>query len=65
MEGIQFLYSESGDKTGVLINLKKYSKIWEDFYDVLLAENRKNEPRLSFDSVKKRLKDRGRLDDKL
>lgn len=64
MEGIQFLFSDAGDKTAVLINLKKYSKIWEDFYDVLIAENRSSEPRETLEKVKKSLKAQGKLNAK-
>jgi hypothetical protein len=55
MEGIQYIVTENGDKTAVLIDLKVYSNIWEDFYDILLANSRKNEPRTSLQSVKNQL----------
>lgn len=55
MKGVQFLVDENGDKTAVLIDLKKHSELWEDFYDRALARDRENEPRESLESVKKRL----------
>ena len=61
MEGIQCLVSDKGDKTAVLIDLKKYGSIWEDFYDVLIAKKRESEPRISMDSLKKRLIKQGKL----
>jgi len=33
-----------GEKTAVLIDLKKNGDLWEDFYDVALARERSNEP---------------------
>ena len=36
MKGIQYLVDDSGDKTAVLIDLKKYNELWEDFYGSVL-----------------------------
>ena len=55
MKGIQFLFDDAGQKTAVLIDLKKNSELWEDFYDRSLAAERADEPHESFDSVKKRI----------
>ena len=55
MHGVQYLTDEQGEKTAVLIDLKKNGDLWEDFYDVALAEKRKNEPRESLESVKNRI----------
>ena len=56
MTGINFLVDDKGDKRAVMIDLKKYGKLWEDFYDTLKAKNRKNEPRESLNFVKERIK---------
>ena len=40
MEGIQFVIDESGEKTAVLIDLKKHADIWEDFYNNLTARSK-------------------------
>ena len=63
MKGIQFVTDEKGEKTAVLIDLKKYGELWEDIYDNLVAEQRANEPRETLESVKKRLRQLGKLDD--
>lgn len=55
MKGIQFLVDEHGEKTAVVIDLKDHSELWEDFHDIVLARSRKDEPRESLESVKKRL----------
>ena len=55
MKGVQFLVNENGEKTAVLIDLKKHSELWEDFYDVAVAKERDNEPLDDFEAVKKRL----------
>jgi hypothetical protein len=61
MKGIQFVVDEHGDKTAVVINLKHYSELWEDFYDSAVDEVRKKEPRESLESVKKKLALRGKI----
>ena len=61
MKGVQFVVDENGAKTAVVINLKQYSELWEDFYDSAVAEARKKEPRESLTSVKKRLMVRGKI----
>jgi hypothetical protein len=60
MKGVQFLVDDNGQKTAVVINLKRHSELWEDFYDSAVARSREQEPRESLESVKKRLSARGR-----
>ncbi len=55
MRGVQFLVDSDGEKTSVLIDLKKNARLWEDFYDVAVAKSRSKEPRESLDSVRRRL----------
>jgi mRNA interferase RelE/StbE len=47
MSGIQFVVDDKGAKKAVVIDLKKFGDVWEDFYDTLIAEGRVNEPRES------------------
>lgn len=61
MKGVQFLVDDGGRKTGVLIDLKENAELWEDFYDLAVSRERKNEPRESLASVKKRLRKLGKL----
>jgi hypothetical protein len=61
MQGIQFLVDAHGEKTAVLIDLKKYKDLWEDFYDGMIVRQRAGEPRESLGSVKARLKKQGKL----
>jgi hypothetical protein len=62
MKGIQFVTDEKGQKTAVLIDLKKYGELWEDFYDGLIAIQRADEPRESLEFVRKRLRQQEKLD---
>lgn len=61
MKGIQFMVNERGDKTSVLIDLKEHGDLWEDIYDMLIAEKRGKEPRESLAAVRKRLEKQGKL----
>ena len=61
MQGIQFVTDDKGQKVAVQINLKKFGELWEDFYDNLLFDKRRLEPREPIASVKERLKRQGKL----
>jgi hypothetical protein len=55
MHGVQYVTDEQGEKTAVLIDLKKNGDLWEDFYDVAITKKREHEPRESIESVKNRI----------
>lgn len=61
MRGIDFVTNKQGQKTAVLIDLKRHGQLWEDFYDSIVAQNRATEPRESLDTVKARLRRLGKL----
>jgi hypothetical protein len=61
MSGVQFLVDDRGQRTAVVIDLKKHADVWEDFYDVMLARKRAHEPRVSLATVKRRLIRSGKL----
>ena len=58
VKGIQFVIDGQGEKTAVVIDLKKHRNLWEDFYDHAVAKSREGEPRETLASVRQRL---GRL----
>jgi len=60
MHGVQYVTDEQGEKTAVLIDLKKNGDLWEDFYDVTITRKRECEPRESLESVKKRIVGNGK-----
>jgi hypothetical protein len=60
MKGVQFVVDEKGHRTGVVIDLKEWAELWEDFYDSALAQSRRDEPRESFESVVRRLRRNGK-----
>ena len=60
MKGIQFVIDDQGEKKAAVIDLDKHKALWEDFYDRAVAESRRNEPRETLESVKKRLSKKAR-----
>lgn len=61
MKGIRYVVDNSGKRKAVLIDLAKYGELWEDFYDSIVAKIRETEPRESLRSVKRRLRQQGKL----
>ena len=52
MKGIQFVVDDAGKKKAVLIDLAEWGEVWEDFYDVLVARSRENEPAVDWEVLK-------------
>jgi hypothetical protein len=61
VKGVQFVVDERGEKTAVVIDLKKHGELWEDFSDSAVARARRDEPRETLEGVKRRLVRRGKL----
>ncbi len=58
MKGVSFVTDDNNRKTAVIIELKaleKNQKKIEDFLDVVIAESRKDEPKRSWQDVKRSL----------
>ncbi|MGB3403533.1 MAG: hypothetical protein WBA77_12675 [Microcoleaceae cyanobacterium] len=49
MDRIEFVTDQSGKPTAVIIDLEQWGDFWEDFYDVLVAKTRQNEPEISWE----------------
>ncbi len=61
MVGIHFVTNEKGKRVAVQIDLERYGEMWEDFYDQLVAEERKHDNREPYEAVRKRLIKAGKL----
>ena len=59
----QFVVDESGKKTGVILKLKEYDGLLEDIHDLAIIAERKDEPTISFDDLKEKLKNDGLIQD--
>jgi hypothetical protein len=55
MKGIQYLVDSKGVPKAVVIDLRKHRRLWEDFQDLLVARERRDEPRERFETVKANL----------
>ena len=52
----KFIIDKSGKKTAVVLPLEEYEDLLEDIHDLAIIAERKDEPTVSFDELKKRLK---------
>jgi hypothetical protein len=52
MKGIQFVIDDTGEKKAVLIDLSEWGEIWEDIYDVLVSQSRRDEPTIPWEELK-------------
>jgi hypothetical protein len=52
LKGIQYVTDSTGRRVAVLISLEEWGKIWEDFYDVLVSESRRDEPTIPWDALR-------------
>ncbi len=57
MKGIQFVVNEAGEKQAVLIDLAQWGKLWEDFYDLLVAHTRQDEEEVSWQDLQRIIKE--------
>jgi len=55
MKGIQFVIDDTGKKKAVLLDLDELGEVWEDIYDILVSESRRDEPTISWDELKAEL----------
>ena len=59
--GGRYVTNRQGKKTGVVLSLKRYSRLMEDLHDLAVVAERRNEKPLSADDMKTRLRKRGLL----
>lgn len=57
----QFIVNKKGQKTAVVLPLEKYEELLEDLHDLAVVAERRGEPTVPFEVVKKRLKADGLL----
>ena len=61
MRAEKFITDSKGRKTAVVLSLRKYEKLLEDLHDLAVVAERRTEPAISFEEMKRRLKKDGRL----
>jgi hypothetical protein len=55
VRGVRFFVDNTDRKAAVQIDLKSQARLWEDFYDRALAEQRAPEPHEPLEAVKRRV----------
>jgi hypothetical protein len=61
MKGLQYVFDDDGEVQAVLIDVKKYRRLWEDIQDILVARQRRKQTPIPLEEVKKRLREKGKL----
>jgi predicted nucleic acid-binding OB-fold protein len=59
----QYVTNEAGEKTAVILPIEEFWELLEDMEDLAILAERRDEPTVSFDEVKNRLKKDGLLPD--
>lgn len=59
----QYVTNEAGEKTAVILPIEEFMELLEDMEDLAILAERRDEPTVSFDEVKNRLKKDGLLPD--
>ncbi len=57
----QYLVDAKGNKKGVLLSIERYEQLTEDLHDLAVVAERRIEEPISFDEMKRRLKQYGIL----
>ena len=57
----QYIVDEKGQRTAVIIPIEEYEELLEDLHDLAIIAERRDEPTIDFEELKKRLKEDGLL----
>ncbi|NMG83411.1 MAG: hypothetical protein GIS02_04310 [Methanosarcinales archaeon] len=57
----QYVVDGKGQKTAVIIPIDEYEELLEDLHDLLIIVERRDEPTITFEDIKKGLKEDGIL----
>lgn len=57
----RYVTNHQGKRTGVVLSLKRYSRLMEDLHDLAVVAERRDEKPVTADDMKKRLHKRGLL----
>ena len=55
MKGIQFVVDGQGNKNAVLIDLSQWGESWEDMYDVMVSQTRRDEAEVPWEELKAKI----------
>lgn len=60
-EKVQFIVNEKGERTGVIVPFEEYEELLEDLHDLAVIAERRDEPTVPFEELKKKLHQDGLL----
>ena len=58
-----YIVDENGRKTAVVIPVKEYERLLEDLHDLTVVAERRDEPTVGLDELKRRLRADGLIQD--
>lgn len=56
VRGIQFVTDAEGRRVAVQLDLKEWGELWEDIYDNIVADSRKDEPTMPLEEFESELR---------
>jgi len=57
----QYVVDSKGNRTAIILPIKRYEQLLEDLHDLAVVAERREEEPISFEEMKKRLKEDGLL----
>ena len=57
----QYIIDEKGQKTAVVLPIQEYKELLEDLHDLAVIAERRDEPTITFEELKERLRKDGFL----
>lgn len=60
-EKVQYVVNEKGERTSVIVSLDEYQELLEDLHDLAVIADRREEPTVPFEELKKKLQQDGLL----
>ena len=63
MRGVRYVTDDDGKRVAVILDLDQWGEVWEDFNDVLVANERRDEPLMPLEDFAADLSKDGLLKD--
>ena len=57
----QYIVNKQGERTAVILPIEEYEEMLQDLHDLAVIAERRDEPTITFDELKRRLIDDGLL----
>ena len=57
----QYIIDEKGQKVAIIVPIEEYEELLEDLHDLVVIAERRDEPILSFEEIKEKMRKNGLL----